>query len=157
MKHQKIIIIAVVFIIIYGALSFLNARNAEQNDNNEAISDPKTINQIKDSVPFSYEMKPLNNSNQTGKADLTTLIGGKTKVVIDVNQATTSAQPAYIREGDCTSPSETGILLSSLRSGRSETIIEYSLPELTEKPHSIVLSFGNHMLFTYSSCAEIRK
>lgn len=103
-------------------------------------------------------IKPISSDySQSGKAVLTALPGGKTKISITTtNNATTSAQPTHIHNGNCSNPEESIALLVNLKNGASESIIDRPISELVESQTSLIIRKSANQVFTYVACADIK-
>jgi hypothetical protein len=76
------------------------------------------------------ELAEENESGQSGTAVLSPVDGGRTRVVIDVDNAPDLPQPAHVHPGRCGNLGDPIAALESLVNGRSETIVPISLSDL---------------------------
>jgi hypothetical protein len=157
MKNQgkRVILTLLITTVILVVVSFLLSQRKIPVQTKTQTS-PNLPNSEKRIDRLDLDIKALPNSIQSGKAVLTSLPGGKTKVSISVNIATTSAQPAYIHKGTCSHPEESLKLLVDIRNGQSESIIEMPIIELVESPTSIIIRKAAYQMNTYVACADIK-
>ena len=152
-ENKRLLIFGVTMLVvmIVAVISlFTQNQILVQNNRNTAQQSVKKIERL------TIHLAPLNNSGQLGKADLESIPGGKTKVTLSLNTATTSAQPAYIHFGSCENPVARGPLLVDLKDGFSESIIESSINELIATPSALIIHHSNNKLHTYNACGNIR-
>ena len=96
-----------------------------------------------------------NGSGESGTATLTQE-GGKTMVVIDLKNGSTTAQPAHIHKGTCAKLNPTPeYALTNVQSGKSTTTVSVSLDSLKSGSYAINVHTSASDLKTYVACGDI--
>lgn len=108
-------------------------------------------------APLTVTLTALNNSGETGTAELTDMGGGKTKVVLTMKgQPAGVAQPVHIHEGTCANLTATPKYpLTTLANGKSETTVNVALADLTAKPYAINVHKSAQEASIYVACGNI--
>jgi len=102
------------------------------------------------------ELAEENSSGESGTATLTAM-GGRTQVVLELTNPTTDSQPAHIHEGSCgpsLNPEPLHGLLNVMQ-GRSETVVNRPLEELTAGGLAINVHQSDDDLETYVACGNL--
>lgn len=98
----------------------------------------------------------LNGSGQSGTATLSAVGEGKTRVVVQLNGAPESAQPAHIHKGSCDELDPTPAFpLDSTKNGRSDTVVEASLDDLQASAYAINIHESEADPKTYVACGDL--
>lgn len=107
--------------------------------------------------PVTVTLSALNSSGETGTAELVDMGGGKTKVVLTMKgQPAGVAQPVHIHEGTCANLTATPKYpLTSLANGKSETVVNVALADLTAKPYAINVHKSAQEASVYVACGNI--
>ncbi len=104
----------------------------------------------------TVELAEQSGSGESGTATLTA-IGGQTRVVLELTNPTTDSQPAHIHEGSCgpaLNPEPLHGLLN-VTQGRSETVVQRPLSELTAGGLAINVHESNDALEVYVACGNL--
>jgi hypothetical protein len=102
------------------------------------------------------ELAEENNSGESGTATLTAT-GDRTQVVLELTNPTTDSQPAHIHEGSCgpaLNPEPLHGLLNVMQ-GRSDTVVDRPLSELTAGRLAINIHESDAELETYVACGNL--
>jgi hypothetical protein len=102
------------------------------------------------------DLAELDGSGESGTATLTAM-DDRTKVVLELQDPTTGSQPAHIHEGSCgpeLNPQPLHGLLN-VTQGRSETIVNAPLSELTAGGLAINVHQSNANLDRYVACGNL--
>lgn len=107
--------------------------------------------------PSTVTLSALNDSGETGIAELTDMGAGKTKVTLTMKgQPAGVTQPVHIHEGTCSKLTATPKFpLTSLVNGTSETTVDVALAELTAKPYAINVHKSAQEASVYVACGNI--
>jgi hypothetical protein len=102
------------------------------------------------------ELAEQSNSGESGTATLTAM-GDKTRVVLEIPNQTTPSQPAHIHEGSCGPALNPAPLhgLLNVMDGRSETVVDRPLSELTAGGLAINVHQSDAALETYVACGNL--
>jgi hypothetical protein len=101
------------------------------------------------------ELAEQNNSGESGTATLTAT-GAKTRVVLEMKNPTTDSQPAHIHRGSCENLDADPLHgLLNVRQGRSETVVNVPLSELTTGGLALNVHQSNASLDTYVACGNL--
>ena len=107
--------------------------------------------------PIESRLAAQNNSGETGTATLTKQADNQTKVVLSVAGAPASAQPVHIHKGTCSSlDPKPAFPLSPLVNGRSESVVNASLDELTKGGYAINGHKSAQEVSTYVFCGNLK-
>ncbi len=100
-------------------------------------------------------LSPQNNSGESGNATLTKQGDTQTKVVLNLSGAS-GQQPAHIHKGTCSNldPKPT-YPLSPVSGGKSESVVNASLDDLTKGGYAINVHKSAQDVKTYVACGEI--
>lgn len=105
----------------------------------------------------TVDLGEQNGSGESGTATLTQE-GGKTMVVIDLKNGSTTAQPAHIHKGTCAKLNPTPeYALTNVQSGKSTTTVNASLDSLKNGSYAINVHKSASDLKTYVACGNIGK
>jgi hypothetical protein len=102
------------------------------------------------------DLAEQNGSGESGTATLTAM-GDQTRVVLELRNPTTDSQPAHIHEGSCgpaLDPEPLHGLLNAMQ-GRSETVVNVPLSELTAGGLAINVHQSNAELETWVACGNL--
>jgi hypothetical protein len=102
------------------------------------------------------ELGEVEGSGESGTATLTAM-GDQTRVVLEIRNPTTRSQPAHIHEGSCgpgLNPEPLHGLLNAIN-GRSDTVVNRPLSELTAGGLAINVHESNAELETYVACGNL--
>jgi len=104
----------------------------------------------------TVDLAELNGSGESGTAVLTAM-GDRTQVVLELNNPTTDSQPAHIHEGSCGPGLNPQPLhgLPNVMQGRSETIVDAPLSELTAGGLAINIHQSNADFDTFVACGNL--
>jgi Cu/Zn superoxide dismutase len=122
------------------------------NSDNEAAAAGGEVSSERVVVDLAEE----NRSGESGTATLTAT-GDRTSVVLELRNPTTGSQPAHIHEGSCgpaLNPQPLHGLLNVMQ-GRSETIVNAPLSELTAGGLAINVHHSNENLDRYVACGNL--
>jgi hypothetical protein len=98
-----------------------------------------------------------NGSGESGIATLTRM-GSQTKVVIDLKNSSSVAQPAHIHKGSCAQLNPTPEYpLASVQSGKSTTTVNAKLDDLQKGAFAINVHKSAADIKTYVACGDIGK
>jgi Cu/Zn superoxide dismutase len=102
------------------------------------------------------ELAEENGSGESGTATLTAM-GDQTRVVLELQNTTTSSQPAHIHEGNCGPSLDPAPLhgLQNVIDGRSDTVVDRPLSELTAGGLAINIHQSNDDLETFVACGNL--
>jgi hypothetical protein len=105
----------------------------------------------------TIELAEDSDSGESGTATLTAM-GDQTRVVLELQNPTTSSQPAHIHEGNCGPTLDPAPLhgLQNVIDGRSETVVARPLPELIAADLAINVHQSNDNLETFVACGNLR-
>ncbi|MGZ3497009.1 MAG: CHRD domain-containing protein [Vulcanimicrobiaceae bacterium] len=105
----------------------------------------------------TVQLKPENNSGETGTATLTQE-GSNVLVKVSLTGAPKTAQPAHIHEGTCAKLNPAPKYpLSSVVDGKSTTVVkDVKLSELTSGSYAINVHKSTEDLKTYVACGDIK-
>jgi hypothetical protein len=108
--------------------------------------------------PVTVQLKPQNNSGESGTATLSEA-GGKTKVVVDIKgQPAGTPQPLHVHKGTCSKLDPAPAYgLTTLSNGKSETTIDASLASLQTGGFAINGHKSAQDAKTYVFCGDIPK
>jgi plastocyanin len=111
-------------------------------------------------TPITPEVRVVldqqNKSNEIGEATLSERLG-KAHVVLVLNNAPTTAQPAHIHMGSCAKLGAVKYNLNPVTNGRSETDLEVSLAEvLSNQPIAVNVHKSTQQVNTYVSCGDVK-
>lgn len=117
----------------------------------EAASDGATS-----SDEVVVELAEENGSGESGTATLTAM-GDQTQVVLELTNPTTNSQPAHIHEGSCGPALNPEPLhgLTNVIEGRSETVVNRPLSELTAGGLAINIHQSNAELEKFVACGNL--
>jgi hypothetical protein len=102
------------------------------------------------------QLAEVSGSGESGTATLTAM-GDQTRVVLEMRNTTTDSQPAHIHEGSCgpsLNPAPLHGLLNVMQ-GRSETVVNRPLSELTAGGLAINIHESDAELETYVACGNL--
>jgi hypothetical protein len=102
------------------------------------------------------QLAEVDGSGESGSATLTAM-GDQTRVVLAMRNTTTDSQPAHIHEGSCgpaLNPAPLHGLLNVMQ-GRSETVVNRPLSELTAGGLAINVHQSAAELETYVACGNL--
>jgi hypothetical protein len=102
------------------------------------------------------QLAEVDGSGESGTATLTAM-GDQTRVVLELRNTTTDSQPAHIHEGSCgpsLNPAPLHGLLNVMQ-GRSETVVNRPLSELTAGGLAINIHESDAELETYVACGNL--
>lgn len=103
-----------------------------------------------------FELTAQDDSGETGTATLTPAAAGKTRVVVEIVDATSPSQPAYIHRGTCADLDPTPLYgLVNVQDGRSETVIDAPLTELTAGGLALNVHQSDDELDRYVACGTL--
>jgi hypothetical protein len=101
------------------------------------------------------DLAEQNNSGESGTATLTAT-GASTRVVLELKNPTTDSQPAHIHRGSCESIDADPLHgLLNVMQGRSETVVDVPLSELTAGGLAINVHQSNANLNRYVACGNL--
>jgi hypothetical protein len=113
-------------------------------------------NGVASSDEVMVELAEQSGSGESGTATLTAL-GDRTRVVLELTNPTTDSQPAHIHEGSCgpaLNPEPLHGLLN-VTQGRSETIVNVPLSELTAGGLAINVHHSDADFDTFVACGNL--
>ena len=103
----------------------------------------------------TVQFNPQNNSGESGTATLTAQ-GSQTHVVINLNGAPPSAQPAHIHQGTCANLNpKPQYPLNDVTNGKSDTTVNASLASLMNGNSAINVHKSAAEIQTYVACGNI--
>ena len=103
----------------------------------------------------TVQLNPQNNSGESGTATLTAQ-GNQTHVVINLNGAPPSAQPAHIHQGTCANLNpKPQYPLNDVTNGKSDTTVNASLASLMNGNSAINVHKSAAEIQTYVACGDI--
>src|ERR687885_1140038 len=103
----------------------------------------------------TVQFNPQNNSGESGTATLTAQ-GSQTHVVINLNGAPPSAQPAHIHQGTCANLNpKPQYPLNDVTNGKSDTTVNASLASLMNGNSAINVHKSAAEIQTYVACGDI--
>jgi hypothetical protein len=103
----------------------------------------------------TVDLSAQNGSHESGTATLTAE-GDKTKVVISLDHAPMSAQPAHIHKGSCADLDPNPAYgLENVVDGKSTTEVDEPLDELRNEDYAINVHKSVAELKTYVACGDI--
>jgi Cu/Zn superoxide dismutase len=102
-------------------------------------------------------LSPQSNSGESGTATLTRQGDNQTKVVLSVNGAPAGvSQPVHVHKGTCAQlDPKPAYSLSPLVNGKSETVVNASLDELTKGGYAINGHKSAQEVPTYVFCGNL--
>jgi hypothetical protein len=126
------------------------------DDNGASPGSAASPNGAVSSDEVMVDLAEVDGSGESGTATLTAM-GDQTRVVLELRNTTTDSQPAHIHEGSCgpTLNPEPLHGLLSVRQGRSETIVNRPLSELTAGGLAINVHESAAELETYVACGNL--
>lgn len=105
----------------------------------------------------TVEVKAVKDSGVSGKATLTPM-DNKAMVTIEVTGAPQDvAQPAHIHQGTCENLGAPKYPLEAVKNGKSETMIDAKLSDLTAGDLAINIHKSEKEMSVYAACGEIPK
>jgi hypothetical protein len=131
---------------------FLAACGGSSNSDSEAAAAGVAASTGKVMVDLAEE----NGSGESGTAALTAM-GDQTRVVLELRNPTTDSQPAHIHEGTCGPGLNATPLhgLLNVKQGRSETIVNVPLSELTAGGLAINVHQSDANIDSYVACGNL--
>jgi hypothetical protein len=104
----------------------------------------------------TVELAEQNDSSESGTAVLTAM-GDRTRVVLELQNPTSASQPAHIHEGECGPTLNPQPLhgLTNVMQGRSETVVDAPLSELTAGGLAINIHNSNEDFDTFVACGNL--
>ena len=101
------------------------------------------------------ELAEQNSSGESGTATLTAT-GASTRVVLELKNPTTDSQPAHIHRGTCENLDPDPLYgLLNVMQGRSETVVNVPLSELTTGGLALNVHQSNAKLKEYVACGNL--
>jgi hypothetical protein len=144
-------------LILFGALLLLPvvvlaACGGDDGGEGPAAAAPESASS---SNEVTVELAEQNNSGESGIATLTAT-GASTRVVLEMKNPTTDSQPAHIHRGSCENLDADPLhgLLNVIQ-GRSETVVNVPLSELTAGGLALNVHQSNAKLDTYVACGNL--
>jgi hypothetical protein len=144
-------------LILFGALLLLPvvvlaACGGDDGGEGPAAAAPENASS---SDQVTVELAEQNNSGESGIATLTAT-GASTRVVLEMKNPTTDSQPAHIHRGSCENLDADPLhgLLNVIQ-GRSETVVNLPLSELTAGGLALNVHQSNAKLDTYVACGNL--
>jgi predicted small lipoprotein YifL len=105
--------------------------------------------------PTEIQLQEQSASGESGTATLTRE-GDKTKVVLGLQSGTSTAQPAHIHSGTCSSLDPTPAYpLNNVVNGKSTTVVNVPLDTLEKTAYAINVHKSTQDLKTYVACGNI--
>jgi len=102
-------------------------------------------------------LSPQSNSGESGTATLTKQSDTQTKVVLNVSGAPASAQPVHIHKRTCAKlDPKPAFPLSPVVNGKSETVVNASLDELSKGGYAINGHKSAQEVSTYVFCGDLK-
>jgi hypothetical protein len=106
--------------------------------------------------PEEFDLEEQSNSNEEGTVSLTQTADGKLKVVLEVDNAPSTAQPAHFHNGTCENLGSIRYNLNSVVNGRSETTLNLTLVQLAAQlPLAVNVHSSAANMGTNVACADI--
>ena len=106
--------------------------------------------------PVTVNLMAQNNSGETGTVTFTPQ-GEKTQVVIKINGAPASAQPAHIHDGSCAAlDPKPRVPLQDVVNGSSTTNVNMKLADIMSKGGAINVHKSAAELTAYVACGELK-
>ena len=142
--------------LLLGALLLLSVLSLAACGGNSNSDSEAAVAAAASSDEVIVELADENGSGESGTATLTAT-GDQTRVVLELQNPTTDSQPAHIHEGSCgpaLNPQPLHGLLNVMQ-GRSETIVNVPLSELTAGGHAINVHQSNANLDKYVACGNL--
>ena len=104
----------------------------------------------------TVDLAEQNGSGESGTATLTAM-GNRTRVVLELRNPTAGSQPAHIHKGSCGAALDPQPLhgLLNVKKGRSETVVNVPLSELTAGGLAINVHQSNADLNTWVACGNL--
>lgn len=97
-----------------------------------------------------------NGSGESGTATLTATDDGKTRVVVEIADPPWPSQPAHIHRGSCAELDPAPLYgLLNVMDGRSETVVDAPLSELTAGGLALNVHQSDEMLDHYVACGNL--
>ena len=124
--------------------------------NGDSDGDSAAPNAANSSDEVMVELAEVDGSGESGTATLTAM-GDRTQVVLELRNPTTDSQPAHIHEGSCgpaLNPEPLHGLLNVMQ-GRSESVVDRPLSELTAGGLAINVHESDAELETYVACGNL--
>ena len=142
-------------LILFGALLLLPIlvlAACGGDDGGDAAAAPESASS---SNEVTVQLAEQNNSGESGTATLTAA-GASTRVVLEMKNPTTDSQPAHIHRGSCEDLDADPLhgLLNVIQ-GRSETVVNAPLSELTAGGLALNVHQSNAKLDTYVACGNL--
>jgi LPXTG-motif cell wall-anchored protein len=109
--------------------------------------------------PLTVNLAAQNNSGQNGTATLTAK-GDQTEVVINLPVGPAGAgvdQPVHIHEGACPTPGRVVFPLTSLKEGKSTTMVNAKLADIANGKHAINAHKSAAEASVYTSCGNVQQ
>lgn len=142
--------------LLLGALLLLPVFLAACGGNSDSDADGAAAGGAASSDEVTVELAELNGSGESGTATLMPM-GDRTRVVLALRDPTTDSQPAHIHEGSCgpaLNPEPLHGLVNVIQ-GRSETVVNVPLSELTAGGLAINVHQSNDDLDTWVACGNL--
>ena len=132
-------------IVLLGVLVFLAAGCGGDDDEGAASGEGSV----------TIQLSEQSGSGESGTATLTAE-GDKTKVVVDISNGPSTAQPAHIHEGSCADLNpQPEYALQNVVNGMSTSTVNASLEDLKDEAYAINVHKSAADLQTYVSCGDI--
>lgn len=155
MQSKVLIGLGITLVIIIVVLIFLSLNPNNETDNTVSNPSPNAQNtNLNELEVLDLELKPLNNSNQSGRVSITSTVHNKKMITITMNNPKEASQPASIQKGDCANIGKNIGMLVSLKNGFSETITTLDEAYFKE-PSSIVIRESFAKPASKVSCVEL--
>lgn len=130
-------------------------KDGEEDENEKMEEEDEQMIKDEDEEPLVITLSPQNDSGESGTATLKQE-NGKTKVVVDLDSAPSSAQPAHIHTGSCADLGGVKYPLISPVDGESETLLDVPLTQLvSELPLAINVHKSSEEISVYVACGDI--
>jgi hypothetical protein len=109
--------------------------------------------------PVTAQLSPQSNSGESGTATLAKQGDNQTKVTLSINGAPSGvSQPVHIHRGTCAQLNPAPAFpLSPLVNGKSETVVNASIDELTKGDYAINGHKSAQEASTYVFCGNLKK
>jgi hypothetical protein len=142
--------------LLVPALTLAACGGGNGDDNEASPGSAASPDSATPSDEVTVHLAEVEGSGESGTATLTAM-GNQTRVVLDMRNTTTDSQPAHIHEGSCgpsLNPAPLHGLLNVMQ-GRSETVVNRPLSELTAGGLAINIHESDAELETYVACGNL--
>ncbi len=163
--NNAVLIVLIIGLAVIGVLIFSKSNNTNLTSLSSPSPEVTTVYEEPPS-PSETVKSPINvvlnssnkNNKQSGAAVLSESNGKVTIVINAIPVVKTSSQTVSINSGDCSNLGKTIYQLNNLVKGKSTTLIDTNLQELTAKiPLAISIHEPNSSSNAYIACGSVKK